>query len=92
MIELKILLNKGNKFLLIHFERLFTSQTIQYILRSDGEHSVALTSDFHKISNRHPRLVLWVILKHLESKERRLILNSLCPGIVLSVNSSLETV
>ena len=32
------------------------------------EHSVAITSDFLKISNRHPRLVLWLILKHLTWK------------------------
>ena len=91
--ELRILPNKGNNnYWLIHFERLFTSQTMQWILRSDGEHSVALASDFLKISNCHPRLVLWLILKHLESKERRLNLNCPCPGTGLSVNSSLEMV
>ena len=91
--ELRILPNKGNNnYWLIHFERLFTSQTMQWILRSDGEHSVALASDFLKISNRHPWLVLWLIFKHLESKERRLNLNCPCSGTVLSVNSSLEMI
>ena len=59
--------NKGNDFYLILLGRLFISQTKQFQW-SDREHSVAVTSDFLKISNRHPRLVFWLILKHLERR------------------------
>ena len=59
--------NKGNDFLLILLRRLFISQTKQFQW-SDREHSVAVTSNFLKISNRHPRLVFWLILKHLERR------------------------
>ena len=51
----------------ILLKKLFIGQTRQFQW-SDGDHSVPFTSNFLKISNRHPRLVFWLILKHLKRR------------------------